>query len=468
MNKKILALLLCALMILSLAGCLEKPEKAETDTQTTAAPTSSDTAADSGETDALPAFKLGDFTVTVGEVKSSYETILEYMGYYGVPAPTTAEEIKQYRDMVIEDLLSAKVLPWKAKELGIELTEEKREQVAREVEELIAEYAGDYMEDARTELGDGAGAAELALKAREYLEKDVEGYFGYPFSQWLEELTASYEANALTEMLQEKFNEDVTISEDDARAWFEKELAAQKEDFEADAASYKSQVELYRQGDSKIPALYTPEGFGRVQIISFNTDADTSATYSANELEMTNLEAEYGKLVLRGQDEARQTEILARYQGLQEMNADLFRTVLENAEKARADAVSGVDMKTVYDTYADLAGVVGYINYADGYVIFNLNAQDTDLPEQVWNAAVNMKEGDVSELLQAGDTYYLIKRLADLPAGSASFDDDQAAYTAAALAERQDEEWNAIQEDWVNEARNAAEFFEENYAGVGV
>ena len=468
MNKKILALLLCALMILSLAGCLEKPEKAETDTQTTAAPTSSDTAADSGETDALPAFKLGDFTVTVGEVKSSYETILEYMGYYGVPAPTTAEEIKQYRDMVIEDLLSAKVLPWKAKELGIELTEEKREQVAREVEELIAEYAGDYMEDARTELGDGAGAAELALKAREYLEKDVEGYFGYPFSQWLEELTASYEANALTEMLQEKFNEDVTISEDDARAWFEKELAAQKEDFEADAASYKSQVELYRQGDSKIPALYTPEGFGRVQIISFNTDADTSATYSANELEMTNLEAEYGKLVLRGQDEARQAEILARYQGLQEMNADLFRTVLENAEKARADAVSGVDMKTVYDTYADLAGVVGYINYADGYVIFNLNAQDTDLPEQVWNAAVNMKEGDVSELLQAGDTYYLIKRLADLPAGSASFDDDQAAYTAAALAERQDEEWNAIQEDWVNEARNAAEFFEENYAGVGV
>ena len=468
MNKKILALLLCALMILSLAGCLEKSEKIEADTQAAAAQTASDTAADTGETDTLPAFKLGNFTITVGEVRSSYETILEYMGYYGVPAPTTAEEIKQYRDMVIEDLLSSKVLPWKAQELGIELTEEKREQVAREVEELIAEYAGDYLEDARTELGEDAGAAELALKAREFLEKDVEDYFGYPFSQWLEELTASYEANALTEMLQEKFNEGVTISEEDARAWFEKELAAQKEDFEADAASYKSQVELYRQGDSNIPALYTPEGFGRVQIISFNTDADKSATYSANEIEMTNLEAEYGKLVLRGQDEARQAEILERYQGLQEMNADLFRDVLENAEKARADAVSGTDMKAVYDTYADLAGVIGYHNYADGYVIFSTKTQDTDLPEQVWNAAVNLQEDEVSELLQAGDTYYLIKRLADLPAGSASFDDDQAKYTAAALAERQNEEWNAIQEDWVNEARNAAEFFEENYAGVGV
>ena len=95
------------------------------------------------------------------------------MGYYGVPAPTTAEEIGQYRDMVIEDLLSAKVLPWKAKEMGVELTEEKKAEVAKEVEELIAEYASDYLEDAKAELGEDADAAAIALKAREILEQDV-------------------------------------------------------------------------------------------------------------------------------------------------------------------------------------------------------------------------------------------------------------------------------------------------------
>ena len=189
MSKKILALLLCALLLLGTVGCLEKTEKAEADAHqpaSTAAADTDTTEADA-DVDALPAFTLGDFTVTVGEVRSSYNTIVEYMGYYGLAAPSTEEEIRQYRGMIIEDLLSAKVLPWKAQQRGIQLTEEKKEQVAREVEELIAEYAGDYLDDAKAELGEDAGAAELALKAREFLEQDVEDYFGYPFGQWLEE-----------------------------------------------------------------------------------------------------------------------------------------------------------------------------------------------------------------------------------------------------------------------------------------
>ena len=66
------------------------------------------------------------------------------------------------------------------------------------------------------------------------------------------------------------------------------------------------------------------------------------------------------------------------------------------------------------------------------------------------------------------DSFYLIKRLADLPAGDAAFEDDVEAYTAAALADKQEEEWEAVQEDWLTEARNAATFYEDNYAGVGL
>ena len=104
----------------------------------------------------------------------------------------------------------------------------------------------------------------------------------------------------------------------------------------------------------------------------------------------------------------------------------------------------------------------------DGTVIFYTKEQDTEWPEQIWAAANALKEGEVSELLQAGDSFYLIKRLGDLSAGSVSFEDDADASTAAALASRQAEEWESIQEDWTNEARNAAEFYEKNYAGVGV
>ena len=469
--KKLLALALCGLMLLSLVGCLEEKEtKAEAETkpatETTEAAETTETKPVVDET--LPAFTLGDFTVTVGEVKSSYNTIVEYMGYYGMAAPSTGEEIKQYRDMIIEDLLSAKVLPWKAKEMGVELTEEKKKQVAQEVEELLAEYAGDYLDQAKEELGQDAGAAEVALKARELLEQEVAEYFGYPFSQWLEELTTSYEENALTELLQEKFNEGVSVTEEQAKTWFDAELTRQKEDFEGDYSVFKQQADAYRLGDSDVPTLYTPEGVGRMQVISFNVNDDDSAAYSANELEMTNLEAEYGKLFLRDQDKERQAEIVVRYDELKAQNAAMFAVILENAQKARADVRDGMDMKEAYDKYADLTGVVGYHNYKDGFVLFNTQELDTEWPEQVWNAAVALKEGEVSELLQVGETFYLVKRLADLPAGASAFEDDPETYTKAALAEKQTEEWNAVQEDWLHEARNAATFYEDNYAGVGL
>ena len=153
MSKKLLALVLSAAMLLGLVGCLEEKPAAEAN-KADAQPAATQSAATDSAADELPAFTLGDFTVTVGEVRSSYNTVIEYMGYYGVSAPTTAEEIGQYRDMVIEDLLSAKVLPWKAKQMGVTLTEEKRAEVAQQVEELLVEYAADYLDQAKEELGE--------------------------------------------------------------------------------------------------------------------------------------------------------------------------------------------------------------------------------------------------------------------------------------------------------------------------
>ncbi len=470
MSKKLLALLLCALLMLNMVGCLE--DKAES--EQIPAPTTGTETADTSEEDALPAFTLGDFTVTVGEVRSSYNTIVEYMGYYGMSAPTTAEEIKQYKDMIIEDLLTAKVLPWKAQQMGLVLSEEKLEEVARKVEELITEYAADYLDEAKTELGDKATDTEVALKARAILEKDVEDYFGYPFSQWLDEVSSSYRESALTELLQETFNKGVSVTEEQARAWFDTELENQKQSYTADYTAYKSQVEAYKLGESNVPALYTPEGFARMQVITFDIDAADSATFAANEVEMTNLEAEYGKLVLRGENEERQQQIVTRYQELQTANAELLEKTSEKGKKARADALDGKDFIEIFNTYSNQEGTMDFFGYAegepkrDGIVTFYTKDKDADWPEQVWSVAKDMKEGEISELLQVGDVLYLIKRLADLPEGAVSFDADPAAFTAAALANKQIEEWEAVQEDWVNEARNAAVFYEDNYASVGV
>ena len=470
MSKKLLALLLCVLLMLGMAGCLEETKQSEEAPVTTATSEPADTSLE----DELPAFTLGDITVTVGEIRSIYNTVVEQMGYYGMQAPSTADEIKQYKDMIIEDMLNAKVLPWKAQQMGIELTPEKVEEVNRQVEAELAEYAADYLEDAKAELGDTASAADLAKKAREFLEKDVEDYFGYPFSQWLDEVKTSYMESALTELLQEKFNEGVTVTDEQVRDWFNTEAETQKESFTSDYTAYKSQVEAYRLGESNVPALYTPEGFAQMQVITFDIDANDYAVYAANEVEMTNLEAEYGKLVLRGQDEDRQTEIAARYAELQEANQALLSKTSDKAAKARADALNGMSFVDIFKTYSNMEGGMGFFGYdednpkRDGTVIFYTKEKDAEWPDQVWNMAKDMKDSEISELLQVGDSFYLIKRLADLPEGVVSFDQDAAVYTAAALAEKQTKEWEAVQADWLSEARNAAVFYEDNYASVGV
>ena len=89
MSKKLLALALCLLMLLSLVGCLETTEQPAAADKPAATAASAETAAD-GKTDDLPTFTLGDFTVTVGEVKSSYNTIVEYMATTACPPPPPA------------------------------------------------------------------------------------------------------------------------------------------------------------------------------------------------------------------------------------------------------------------------------------------------------------------------------------------------------------------------------------------
>ena len=473
-----MALLLCALLLLSLVGCLEKAEKGEGDVQpaVTEVPAEDDGAPeDTSAADALPAITLGDLTVTVGELRSLYNYWVELNSYYGLAAPSTAEEIKQIKDMGLEWLLSSKVLLWKAQQMGIELTEEKREQIDRQVEERINEYIAEFTDQAQNDLGEAATAAEVALKAREYLRKDVEEYFGYSFEKWVEEDVASgFRESAFSELLQEKFNESVTVTEEQAKAWFETELANQEESFTKDHTAFKSQVETYNLGETDVPALYTPEGFAQMQVITFDIDAKDSATFSANDVKMTNLEAEYGKLVLQGKDEDRQAEILKEYQELQTANDDLLKTAREKAEKAREDALNGMEFAQIFDTYFSQEGSMSFFGYAkdeprqDGTVVFYTKEKDTEWPEEVWTVAKDMQEGEISELMLVGDSFYLIKRLADLPAGAKAFDEDAAAYTAAALAAKRIEEWEAIQEDWLQEARNAAVFYEDNYADVGV
>lgn len=466
MTKKILALLLCALMLVSLAACQQK--------DVTAAPAP---AGEDGEGTALdttlPAFTLGDITVNVGELKSSFDTVMSYMSYYGVEPPTTDEEITEYVGMLVDDLLGSYVLPWKAKELGIEISDEEKAQALAEMEELVADYTSDYLDAARQELGEEASEADVADAARQMLEEDIESYFGYGFDKWRSDMLEQFEEQAMAQKLQDQFTAQVTVTDEEAQQWFEEQLKEQKETYDADYAAFKADYEAYRAGEEAAAPLYTPEGFAKVQVVSFELSQEAKDTLAANEAEIKELEAEFGQLALTNGDSRRQAAIRTRYAELLKENEALMSDNRQAAAQLRQEALAGGALTELISAYADEAGLVRLWNFdaadpkQDGTSLLYTLGQDGDYPEALWLAAIALKEGEVTEVIEDGNTLYVLRRLEDLPAQEAAFADVKEQVTAAALADKQQTEWEAIQADWLQEARNAAQFFEENYANLG-
>ena len=463
-KTKLLALLLALALLLSFAACLEDSTK-----DGEASPTAEATAGtETAEIDrSLPAIKLGNTVVTVGDIADAYDYFVYYMSYYGYSAPTAADEIAQYRDMMVDDALQNAVLPWQAEVQGLTLTSEQIADIEAQVEENKQSIYSDYLESAKDELGETATEEELAAHAYELIEADVQSYYGYSFDEYLADVNESLTQSALATLVEEKFKAAITVDEAAAEEWYNTELAAQKEACDADPSAYETTASDFDTEASVTPALYVPEGYVQVQVLTVSAATEDDEAYNANVTEMAALEAEYGSLILSNSDAARQAEIKARFAELTAANDAITAESRQKAVDALAAAqIEGADFGAIMAEYG--TEEVSDSVKANGSLLYTLS-QDADYSEAVWTAACALtEEGQLSEVIADGNVFYVIRLVKAVPAGEIAFADAKELCMAAALASKQDEEWTAIQADWLTEARNAAEFFEDNYANVGV
>lgn len=249
--KRLPALVLAILMALCLTACTEETQDTSKDASVaTAAPGAGSETLDRS----LPAIELGDQITTVGDLQDAYDYFMSYMTYYGMSVPTEESEIAEYRNMVLEQALSGMVLPWKAKELGLTLTAEDDDEIDEEVEENYNLIVEDYKEYAREQLGEDASDEEVESLALETIETDVQSYYGMSFEEYMHSYRQELESGKMTEKLEEYFYSTVSLADGEAEAWFNTQLASQKEAVAADPLSYRTTQQAYERERLRFPA----------------------------------------------------------------------------------------------------------------------------------------------------------------------------------------------------------------------
>lgn len=482
--QRILALMTAALLALSLTGCLVATKDAETDGSNATEPVSgAATDAPSVNPNASAfdreavAVELGDLQIKAGEIADVFD---QYIGLFSYSGSVGEAQIEQCLDMSLDYILQYYLPMWKAKELGIELSEADeaeidalaREQVAEERDAVICQFAYYYGITETYPEDPSALTEEETAAVMAAINEELAGVFyeGFTFEQYLDQQLETYRTGAridrLTQVLKERTLTDDAVDAETVDAWYAETLEKQRETFTELPSEYRTAAENYADGDSYVPVLYVPEGFARIQVLEFYPDGDPDENIERNAAEMTRLEAEYGALVLKGENEERQQEIAARYAELQKENKMLedafYAGVIDSvnaADKAVKEGASFEDLMDTYNSHAE--GESG----KDERLVY-LAGPDTRYGDLATEAA-KLNPGEISEPVVIDGAYYIIRMVERLPEGETDRASVEDAVTAAATAANRDDAWEAQFDSWLAEANEIAVFHPETYESIG-
>lgn len=479
--KRIFALGLVLTLLVASVACLVPKEETEKTDPSSETDVPSDIEASEFDPDAV-AIELGDVQITAGEISDTYYYYMDMIAsYYGGTPPTDDASIQEYRGIAVQDLVYYNLPAWQAGVQGIALSEEELSELQASIQaeidyirtDYICYYANAY-----------AGAADYYDDLSKLTDEEIDGalaqinlelgdYFGegYDFDTYLADQYESMYQDAVTNALSEKLRADcdatVTVTDEQIAEWKESTLAAQQESFTETPLAYRELADMFRQGQSTEPVLYAPEGFAYVQVMRFAPEGDLPSDYTTNQTEMKTLEAEYGALLLNGENAERQAEIVARYAELKNANAALEASY-SGAQQTLASEIhkqleAGGDFTALHKANNKIGLSDLYIE--QGELICENG--DTAFPSVVTDALKNLAEGEYSAVLYADHTYYIVKLLRRVPAGPVDTTSLEDAIRAAALLNAQETAWTELLKAWETEAHSVAVFHEETYASVG-
>ena len=455
---RMLAVALCVALALGAAACGEQAAQDE----------ATPTPAQAADRDAV-AVQIGeDFTVTYGEVADYYDYIVSMMSYYGVSAPTADADIESYQDEAVDGLVAQKKQLYFAKQLGLdELTADEEAEVQAAVDEEMEYYFDMFRSDAEAE-----GAEDIEARAQELFNQELTASgFEMDYVEFEEYIFEQVAQQKTLEKLQEHVRSTATIDDDDVQAYYDQLLESQTTAYGEDASQYLTDQENFEMNGGD-PAVVVPEGFLRVKVVAVAPQEAIDDTYEEKVAQMSEYEAEYGKLMLEDEkaNAARLKEIKTLYDALRVETDQMYEAYMADAkakiEEAKAKLDGGESIDAVLESYGEDAAYTEYALIAEHGRLMAQQSGADDFDDTLRNAALALADGTYSDVLQADDTYYIVYRVGTETAGTRTLDEVREAVEAAGLTAEADAVWAEQEAEW-DEDDSMVTYHEEVYRSIG-
>lgn len=327
--------------------------------------------------------KVGDDSITVKEVNLFINYIL--MQYSTTRSQITdAATVKSLNENALNALIDYKLAVQKAEEKGMYPLSAANQ---KKVEDTVTQYASSVTSYGITE----ADFRQLLTWQEAY-------------SLVMADATKS-----------------VTVSDDEIKAEFDKQVAAQKASYDADASAYET-----AKSDGTTVIVYKPAGYRYVKhiLIAMPTDIATQISTAQSSGDAATVKT-------------------LREQGLPKIQS--------KAEGVLTQVKGGGDFDALMAQYGEDPGMKS--DQAASKTGYELGSATSFVQEFKDAALALAKVGDITGLVASDFGYHIIKYVGDVPSGPVQMSDVKDALKASVLKTKQDASWNSTMDQWKKEIK---------------
>ena len=476
--KKALSALIAVALTLSFAACSKGANNTTASNATASDASRSEIAARIGKSD--------EFTVTKGEVEDQYNGIVSMYQQYGMGAPTVDEDIETMQDDVIATLVVEEMKLYQAQQLGVQLSDEKTAEIAKQVDEQMKYYTDMFRDQATEE-----GAADVDARALEIFQEQLDlGGFEMSVEGYRDFILGTLTEQAVKDALKAEITKDVTATDEEIQTYFDELLASQKESFTASPADYGATAEDYQMNGGD-PLLYTPEGYVRVRSIAVSPAGNLSADYTTLTNELIDIEAQYGaaalkaladKYTAKGADAsdtsinvttgeiegaaALVSDYVTKKAAADALYEDYIKDAREKANEALASLEAGTSFEDVLTKYGEDSIYTEYPTFVETGLLMYIGGEDTYWDAELVKAIGLLKDGEHTAITQVDDIFYILQLVGSEAAGEKTLTDAYDDVKAAVIAQNGDKLWNTQLDTWQADDKIVT-YYEDVYRSIG-
>lgn len=460
-TKMIVCLALSVAMLMSvMTGCALDEQK-QPGQANVASPTDTDTPQGGEYVGNTVIGKVGDIEITYAQYTEMYNYYLSFYSMYGYDPTTDVAQHGEFQMSVVDSLVEEAVMKYHvaknniADNLSAEQQKDLDDQIKSMKEEFDTYFRGLAEEEAASD-----ATVNVEERMKEIAVEEAKTQFpdeNLTYEQYADKVAQQVKDSVYSQALKDFILKDLTVNDADVKAWYDEHVETLKSEYAEDPTLYKSDADQYEMYGGE-PVTYRPAGGKRMMHIQVMPDGALSDDYAKKTGRMSEIVSTYGELSIaqsNGEDHAAELKaLLTEYNTLKTETETEFAEFNKVAEtkinEAYAKLVAGGDIAAITKQYTQDSVLTSSEESMKNGVLYS--ADDANYSAAIHEAFSKLTVGKFSEVFKDDDGYHIVCYYADETEGPVPFDDVKDAIKEYVLLEKQDEEWTACVDAWMNDS----------------